>query len=79
MTMAMTTDAPILTETVGRVGVITLNRPRQLNALNDALMDALGQALLTFDADEAIGAIVITGSARGARDNCKSACSKWFE
>jgi cyclohex-1-ene-1-carboxyl-CoA hydratase len=60
----MITDAPILTETLGRVGVITLNRPKQLNALNDALMDALGQALLAFDADEAIGAIVITGSAK---------------
>jgi len=58
----MTTEAPILTETRGRVGVITLNRPQQLNALNDALMDALGQALLAFDADESIGAIVITGS-----------------
>jgi enoyl-CoA hydratase len=64
MSLAMTTDAPILTETAGRVGVITLNRPRQLNALNDALMDALGQALLGFDADEGIGAIVITGSAK---------------
>ena len=60
----MSTEAPILTETRGRVGVITLNRPQQLNALNDALMDALGQALLAFDADEAIGAIVITGSAK---------------
>ncbi len=60
----MTTDAPILTETLGRVGVITLNRPKQLNALNDALMDALGQALLAFDADEAIGAIVITGGSK---------------
>ena len=55
------TEHPILTETVGRVGVITLNRPRQLNALNDALMDALGAALLAFDADEAIGVIVVTG------------------
>jgi cyclohex-1-ene-1-carboxyl-CoA hydratase len=60
----MSTDAPILTETQGRVGVITLNRPQQLNALNDALMDALGQALLAFDADEAIGAIVVTGNAK---------------
>src|SRR4051812_30337054 len=59
----MTTDTPILTETVGRVGVITLNRPRQLNALNDALMDALGEALLAFDVDDGIGAIVITGGA----------------
>lgn len=54
----------ILVKTVGRVGVITLNRPRQMNALNDALMDALGEALLSFDADAAIGAIVITGNAK---------------
>jgi enoyl-CoA hydratase len=60
----MSSDVPILIEAHGRVGVITLNRPQQLNALNDALMDALGQALLAFDADEAIGAIVITGSAK---------------
>lgn len=64
MSTVMTSPSPILTETVGRVGVITLNRPQQLNALNDALMDALGQALLGFDADEAIGAIVIAGGAK---------------
>jgi cyclohex-1-ene-1-carboxyl-CoA hydratase len=51
----------ILTETHGRVALVTLNRPAQLNALNDALMDALGAALLRFDADDGIGAIVITG------------------
>lgn len=56
------TDTPILVSTEGRVGLIRLNRPAQLNALNDALMDALGAALLAFDADPAIGAIVITGS-----------------
>jgi enoyl-CoA hydratase len=56
------TEQPILVATQGRVGVITLNRPQQLNALNDALMDALGTALLDFDANPAIGAIVITGS-----------------
>ncbi len=54
--------SPILVSRHGRVGVITLHRPAQLNALNDALMDALGEALLQFDADEGIGAIVITGS-----------------
>jgi cyclohex-1-ene-1-carboxyl-CoA hydratase len=54
----------ILVNTRGRVGVITLNRPDQLNALNDALMDQLGLALLAFEADAGIGAIVITGSAR---------------
>jgi len=45
-----------------RVGVITLNRPQALNALNDALMDELGAALQEFDADDGIGAIVITGN-----------------
>ncbi|MEM5331808.1 enoyl-CoA hydratase [Paraburkholderia sp. JHI2823] len=52
----------ILVETHGKVGLITLNRPKALNALNDALMDELGTALKAFDADEGIGAIVITGS-----------------
>ncbi|WP_433704022.1 enoyl-CoA hydratase [Paraburkholderia sacchari] len=52
----------ILVETRGKVGLITLNRPKALNALNDALMDELGAALKAFDADEEIGAIVITGS-----------------
>jgi enoyl-CoA hydratase len=51
----------ILSEQRGRVGLVTLNRPKQLNALNDALMNELGQALRAFDADESIGAIVITG------------------
>lgn len=46
----------------GKVGVITLNRPKLLNALNDALMDELGAALKAFDADEAIGCMVLTGS-----------------
>ena len=45
-----------------KVGIVTLNRPKQLNALNDALMDELGQALKAFDADPAIGCMVITGS-----------------
>jgi enoyl-CoA hydratase len=52
----------ILTETRGRVGLITLNRPKALNALNDALMDELGDALAKFDADENIGCMVITGN-----------------
>ncbi|ART50923.1 enoyl-CoA hydratase [Acidovorax carolinensis] len=45
-----------------KVGVITLNRPKQLNALNDQLMNELGEMLKTFDADEKIGCIIITGS-----------------
>jgi enoyl-CoA hydratase len=52
----------ILVETRGRVGLVTLNRPKALNALNDQLMDELGAALLAFDADDGIGAMVITGS-----------------
>ena len=52
----------ILTSTDGRVGVITLNRPKALNALNDQLMDELGAALLSFDADSDISCIVVTGS-----------------
>ena len=55
-------ESMILVETRDRVGLIRLNRPKQLNALNDALMDELGAALLAFDADDAIGAIVITGN-----------------
>ena len=46
----------------GKVGIITLNRPKQLNALNGQLMDELGAALKSFDADPAIGSIIITGS-----------------
>ena len=45
-----------------RTALITLNRPQQLNALNDGLMDELGAALSSFDADDGIGCIVITGS-----------------
>ncbi len=60
------TDPLILTSVRGdgerRTGVCTLNRPKQLNALNDALMDELGAALLAFDRDDGIGCIVVTGS-----------------
>ena len=52
----------ILTEVDGKVATITLNRPEVLNALNDQLMDELGSALLTFDADDNIGCIIVTGS-----------------
>ncbi len=46
----------------GKVGIIALNRPKQLNALNEQLMDELGAALKAFDADAAIGCIILTGS-----------------
>jgi enoyl-CoA hydratase len=52
----------IAVEQKGRVGIITLNRPKQLNALSPELMAELGTALRAFDADAGIGAIVLAGS-----------------
>ncbi|MBC9071432.1 enoyl-CoA hydratase [Thauera sp. CAU 1555] len=57
-------NSPILVDTRDRVGLITLNRPEVLNALNDTLMDALSAALDRFDIDADIGCVVITGSPR---------------
>ncbi|MFH1909259.1 MAG: enoyl-CoA hydratase-related protein [Chloroflexota bacterium] len=54
----------ILTETRGRVGLITLNRPEAMNALNGTLLSELMAALSAFDADDNIGAMLITGSGR---------------
>lgn len=59
-----TTYETILTETRGRVGWITLNRPEALNALNSHMMRDVVAAASDFDADEGIGAIVVTGSER---------------
>ena len=52
----------IIAERRGRVGLITLNRPKALNALNDQVVDEIGAALDDFEADAGIGAVVITGS-----------------
>lgn len=52
----------ILTETRGRVGLITLNRPQAMNALNNRLMRELMSALESYDKDDAVGAMVITGN-----------------
>ena len=52
----------ILVETRGNVGLVTLNRPKALNALSSPLIAELGQALAALEADPAIGAIVLTGS-----------------
>ena len=52
----------IVIETQGKVGIVRLNRPKALNALNDQLMDELGHAVLAFDGDEQIGCMVVTGS-----------------
>ncbi len=52
----------IIVETRGKVGVVTLNRPKALNALNDQLITELNHALDAFEADEHVGCIVVTGS-----------------
>ena len=52
----------VLTERRGRVGVITLNRPKQMNALNATLMQELAEALYGLDGDDGVGAIVLTGN-----------------
>ena len=52
----------IIAETRGKVGLITLNRPKALNALNSQVLSELVAALGAFDADPGIGAIVVTGS-----------------
>ena len=52
----------VLTERRGRVGVITLNRPKQMNALNATLMQELAEALYGLDGDDGVGAILLTGN-----------------
>ncbi|MDH5222851.1 MAG: enoyl-CoA hydratase [Betaproteobacteria bacterium] len=52
----------VVAEKKGRVGVVTLNRPKQLNALNAKLMQELAGALYAFDADDGVGCIVVTGN-----------------
>jgi enoyl-CoA hydratase len=74
----MATYENILAEQRGRVGLVTLNRPKALNALNDALMNELGAALQAFDADDSVGAIVVTGSAKAFAAGADiAAMAKW--
>ena len=54
--------ADLLIENHGKVVVIRLNRPKAMNALNDNMMNELGDALYKFDADPAVNVIVLTGS-----------------
>ncbi len=61
---AATSYETIIAETHGAVGLIRLNRPQALNALSALLIRELNAALDTFEADDAIGALVLTGSAR---------------
>ncbi|HEX6102799.1 MAG TPA: enoyl-CoA hydratase [Alphaproteobacteria bacterium] len=58
------TAETLIVETRGRVGLIRLNRPQALNALSTRLMEELEEALDAFEADDAIGAIVLTGNER---------------
>lgn len=60
----MTDYETILVEQRGRVGLVTLNRPQALNALNLTLMREVVAAIEAFDANDGVGAIVITGSER---------------
>ena len=70
----------IIVETKGKVGLITLNRPDALNALNGALIRELGEAVDAFEADQGIGCVVITGSERAfaAGADIKEMASKSF-
>jgi len=68
----------IATEQRGRVGLITLNRPKQLNALSPGLMQELGSALAAFDADAGIGAILLTGNEKAFAAGADIAAMKDF-
>lgn len=54
----------VIAETHGKVGLIRINRPEALNALNNEVIDGIGRALAAFEADENIGCIVLTGSSK---------------
>ncbi|MFK7866294.1 MAG: enoyl-CoA hydratase-related protein, partial [Alphaproteobacteria bacterium] len=71
----------ILVSTEQSVGVITLNRPKALNALCAALMDELTEALKAFEQDAAIGAIIIIGSEKAfaAGADIKEMAAKDFQ
>ena len=68
----------ILAEQKGRVGHITLNRPKQLNALNAKLMQELSEALYAYDGDPGIGAILISGSEKAFAAGADIAAMKDF-
>jgi enoyl-CoA hydratase len=68
----------VLVEKKGRVGVVTLNRPKQMNALNAKLMQELAQALYEFDGDAGVGAIVLTGSDKAFAAGADIAAMKDF-
>ena len=69
----------ILAEKKGRVGLITLNRPKQLNALSAQLMQELAKALYAFDADDGVGCIVVTGNEKAFAAGADIAAMKDFD
>jgi enoyl-CoA hydratase len=68
----------IVAETKGRVGLATLNRPQQMNALNAQLMQELAEALYAFDADDGVGCIVVTGNEKAFAAGADIAAMKDF-
>ena len=56
------TYTTILTETRGRVGIVTLNRPQAMNAFNTIMLTELFDALEAFDNDSNVGAMIVTGN-----------------
>jgi enoyl-CoA hydratase len=70
----------ILVERRGRVGLVTLNRPEALNALNKATLDELVAAVSDMDADPGVGAVVLTGSGKAfaAGADIKEMASKGY-
>ena len=69
----------IVVEKKGRVGLVKLNRPKQMNALNAQLMQELAQALYAFDANDGVGCIVITGSDKAFAAGADIAAMKDFD
>ncbi|WP_022728432.1 enoyl-CoA hydratase [Fodinicurvata sediminis] len=62
MPASATTYENIQVETDGAVGIIRLNRPKAYNALNSAMVEEVGRALLAFEADDSVGCMILTGS-----------------
>ena len=69
----------ILVEKRGKVGLVTLNRPKALNALNRELMSELSTALKALESDDSIGAVVLTGSEKAFAGLCNSFLDLDFE
>lgn len=71
-------SSSVIIETHGKVGLIRINRPEALNALNDEVIDGIGNALAGFAADEAIGCIVLTGNEKAFAAGADIAAMKDF-